>query len=122
MKKMIILAVAMMIMAVANAKSVETEAFSALRVNVPADVRVVRGNTYGVSLKANSREVERAVRLRVVKGTLYIDTRDLDALPDDTRLRVTITVPADCAVKAGSDMVINSERVNNANHDLAAIL
>lgn len=110
MKKICILAVATIISAAASAKSVETESFTGIRVNVPANVRVVRGDTYGVRVSSDNKAVEKSIRSRVVDGVLVIDTRDLMAISSSERLRITVIAPTNCSVSVGRDMVINSEK------------
>lgn len=61
---------AMMMVAAANASEVTTVAFNEARVNVPARVRFVQGDSYGFSVEAKDSVIARAVRCSVKDGVL----------------------------------------------------
>lgn len=93
MKKMMILVSAIMMATIANAQQVETTSFDEVRVNVPARVRIVAGENYGVSIATKNEEVAKAVNYDVKNGVLNINTRDIEALADENAIRITIVTP-----------------------------
>lgn len=93
MKKMMILVSAIMMATTANAQQVETTSFDEVRVNVPARVRIVAGENYGVSIATKNEEVAKAVNYDVKNGVLNINTRDIEALADENAIRITIVTP-----------------------------
>ena len=109
--------VAAMLMAVAvNAsnKSVEyaTEVpgkiapFSEVNVNVPARVRVVQGEDYGVMINGTAVYDSTLLDFEVKDGILYISTRCMDMLSASGRGTVItlITPAADAIIKTGDDV------------------
>ena len=110
MKRLIILATAMIIAAVAHCENIVTESFESVCVNIPADVRIQRGEDYGVRIVARNKYVTRTIKTRVENGVLKIDARDLESLQVNEKIRLYITVPSDCQVKVGRDTVIASEK------------
>jgi len=110
---MMILASAIMMAAAANAERVETASFNEVRVNVPARVRIIAGETYGVSINAQDSITAGAVRMNVKDGVLKLTTRDLDALDlDKETLCITIVTPIEPVLTVGREM--NSTNVRNA--------
>lgn len=104
MKKMLIMASAIMMAAAANAQRVETESFNKVLVNVPARVRVVPGDTYSVNVATTDSVLANSLRIDVEDGTLKInrDARQ-EALDSDTTLRLIIVTPVEPTVLAGRD-------------------
>ena len=104
MKKMMILASAIMMAAAANAKRVETESFNKVMVNVPARVRVVPGDTYSVNIATSDSILAQSLRVNVENGVLNImpDAR-LDNRESDSNLRIIIVTPVEPQVMAGRD-------------------
>ena len=109
--------VAAMMMAVAvnaNNKSVEyaTEVpgkiapFSEVNVNVPARVRVVQGEDYGVMINGTAVYDSTLLDFEVRDGILYISTRCMDMLSASGRGTVItlITPAADAIIKTGDDV------------------
>lgn len=105
MKKMMIMVCAIMMAAAANAKRVETVSFDEVRVNVPARVRVVAGETYGVNVAAQNELVSASIRCTVKDGVLYISTRDVENLiKNGESLHITVVAPENVKVSVGRDM------------------
>lgn len=105
MKKMMILASAIMMAATANAKRVETASFDEVRVNVPARVRIIAGDTYSVNVAAQNEMVASTVRYEVKDGVLKINSRDIDELmQSEESLHITIVAPKELKLTIGRDM------------------
>ena len=116
MKKLMILVSAIMMVATANAKRVETESFNEVRVNVPARVRIVAGEAYSVNINGVQ---ENAIRVQVKDGVLTLNTRDLDALNNaENRTVITITTPSETKLSTGRSMNALAENTV-AEKDLA---
>lgn len=107
MKKMMILVSAIMMVANINAKSVETDKFSEVRVNVPARLRIVAGDNYGVNISASDEMVAKAIRANVKNGVLSLTTRDIEELGDAINsLCITIVTPSEPTLTMGSDVMV----------------
>lgn len=104
MKKMLIMASAIMMAAAANAQRVETESFNKVLVNVPARVRVVPGDTYSVNIATTDSLLAQSLRMNVENGVLSI-TPDAKVMNDETdaNLRIIIVTPVEPQVVAGRD-------------------
>ena len=70
MRKLMMLAGAMIMAAAVNASEVATVAFKETNVSVPARVRFVKGEIYGFSVEAKDSVVARSVRCMVKDGVL----------------------------------------------------
>lgn len=105
MKKMMILASAIMMAAAANAKRVETESFNKVLVNVPARVRVVPGDTYSVNIATSDSLLAQSLRVDVENGVLHItpDVKANASADSDANLRIIIVTPVEPQVMAGRD-------------------
>lgn len=116
MKKIMTLVAAMLMAVAVNAsnKSVEyaTEVpgkiapFSEVNVNVPARVRVVQGEDYGVMINGTAVYDSTLLDFEVRDGILYISTRCMDMLSASGRGTVItlITPAADAIIKTGDDV------------------
>lgn len=105
MKKMMILASAIMMAATANAKHVETTSFDEVRVNVPARVRIIVGETYSVNVAAQNEMVASSVRYEVKDGVLKINSTDVEELTENGEpLHITIVAPKNLKLSVGRDM------------------
>ncbi len=122
MKKMMILASAIMMAATANAKRVETASFDEVRVNVPARVRIIAGETYSVNVAAQNEMVASAVRYEVKDGVLKINSRDIDELmQSEEPLHITIVAPKDLKLTIGRNMeAVNVLKSFDEKKDVAA--
>lgn len=70
MKKFMMMACAMIMALAANAREVNTVAFSKAVVNVPARVRFVKGDSYGFMVDGNDSVLVRSVQCSVKDGVL----------------------------------------------------
>lgn len=107
MKKMLIMASAIMMAAAANAQRVETESFNKILVNVPARVRVVPGDTYSVNIATADSTLAQSIRVNVEDGVLRIahDAKDANLEQSDSKLRLIIVAPVEPQIAAGRDFV-----------------
>lgn len=123
MKKMMILASAIMMAAAANAKNDEsvTASFNEVRVNVPARVRVVAGEDYSVNVSAQNEYVAKSIRYTVKGGVLYLSSYDVDSLVDSNEaIHITIVAPKDVKLTTGRDMqTVNVLKSINDKEDVA---
>ena len=102
---MMILASAIMMAATANAKHVETTSFDEVRVNVPARVRIIVGETYSVNVAAQNEMVASSVRYEVKDGVLKINSTDVEELTENGEpLHITIVAPKNLKLSVGRDM------------------
>lgn len=72
MRKLMILACAMIMASAANATKVTTVAFDKTMVSVPARVRFVKGDDYGFTVEAKDSIVAKSLRCTVKDGVLSI--------------------------------------------------
>lgn len=70
MKKMMLMIGLVLTAVTVNAKGVETKAFDEVRVNIPATVRFVEGETYGFMVEAKDAVVARAVSCNLRGGVM----------------------------------------------------
>lgn len=111
MKKMMILVSAIMMVANANAKSVETASFSEVRVNVPARIRIVAGDSYGVSIAASDDQIANAIRANVKDGVLSLTTRNIEELGEAVNsLCITVVTPSEPTLTMGTDVQIATRK------------
>jgi|GEM_PF-2049193 len=106
MKKMMILAAAMIATMSANAKSkaMETPRFDKVQVNVPAQVRMAQGEEYAVRFASTDGLSVMNVRYSIENGTLKINSDDLAMMEGRTdKLYITIITPE------GAEMVKSSK-------------
>ncbi|MCD8304690.1 MAG: DUF2807 domain-containing protein [Prevotellaceae bacterium] len=105
MKKIIILACALVMSAATFAKSdCKVNAFDKVSVNVPVRVRFVKGDTYSVNVRSTNEQDASALRLNVKDGTLRISS--LGSLSDDSNICVTIVSPRLPQLSLGRDVEI----------------
>jgi len=104
MKKMLIMASAIMMAAATNAQRVETESFNKVLVNVPARVRVVPGDSYSVNIATTDSVLAKSLRVDVKDGILSINP-DLKygQSESESTLRLIIVTPIEPEVEAGRD-------------------
>lgn len=69
MKKMMLM-IGLVLTATVSAKEVTTEAFDEVRVNIPATVEFVEGDTYGFMVEAKDAIVARAVSCNLKDGVM----------------------------------------------------
>lgn len=111
MKKMMILVSAIMMVANVNAKSVETASFNEVRVNVPARLRIVSGDSYSVSIAASDVQVANAIRADVKDGVLSLTTRNIEELGEAVNsLTITVVTPSEPTLTMGADVQIAARK------------
>lgn len=102
MKKMMILASALLMSVAANAEMTNMQPFSGVSVNVPARVRLVYGEEYGVNIQAADNLVASGIRWSVKDGVLSI--RTIDESEDLKNVRITIVSPVAPKLSVGRNM------------------
>lgn len=105
MKKMLIIcaAICATMNVSAKSKTVKTERFDKIQVNVPSQVRVAQGETYEVRFASRDGLSVANVRYSIEGDTLRINSDDLAMLEERTdKLFITIITPA------GAEMVKSS--------------
>ncbi len=108
MKKMLIMASAIMMATAANAQRVETESFDKVMVNVPARVRVVPGDSYSVNIATSDSILANSIRVQVENGMLKISSTVEDRKENDKVLRLIIVTPVEPRVMAGRNYLANT--------------
>lgn len=108
MKKMLIMASAIMMATTANAQRVETESFDKVMVNVPARVRVVPGDSYSVNIATSDSILANSIRVQVENGMLKISSTVEDRKENDKVLRLIIVTPVEPRVMAGRNYLANT--------------
>ncbi len=105
MKKFISLALAAIIALSANAKKVETTAFSSVKVNAPVHLVIVPGREYSVNVVSRNPELATAVAWKVKDGVLNLSARDLESLEQSNNaVEVIVTTPNAIDYQVGQDM------------------
>lgn len=114
MKKIMIMASAIMMAATLNAEPQSIEPFDKINVEVPARVRVVQGNQYSIQVVSADKKSHDVV-YSVENGVLKISTNNSNKLNESPRNTViTIITPADDAiVTTGSEMAKMPIKRNN---------
>lgn len=106
MKKIVIMCVAVVMALTANAERIENVApFSKVNVSVQGRVRIIKGETYGVSIYSDDKVDDGAVRFAVKDGVLCIDNRYGEASESDRTLITIITPTDDIDLIAGSGLL-----------------
>ncbi len=102
MKKMMILVSAIMMVATGNAKNVETKPFEGVKVNVPARVRFVSGESYEMGLRSTDSITADNILWSIKDGVLTIRTRHENDVNEPTDLCITIVAPVEPKLMVGS--------------------
>lgn len=111
MKKIMTLASAIMMVAAANAEINNTAAFNEVKVSVPARVRVIKGEKYGVSVKAEEEFQASAVTYTVENGMLKLTTKDRTLFDwEKPSVIITITTPEDVNITTGRGLIRKDNR------------
>ncbi len=103
MKKMMILVSAAIMALTAEARNTEVKPFEGVNVNVPARVRFVYGDTYGVDIQATDSLVASAIRYSVQDGVLKIRSIDGAYKPVEN-VCITIVSPQEPTLTVGRHM------------------
>ena len=104
MKKLMIMVSAIMMVATANAKSVETVPFEGVKVNVPARVRFVSGENYEMGVRSTDSIAAENVKWSVKDGVLSISSRYEVADNGQPVLCITIVSPKEPQFSVGSNL------------------
>ena len=106
MKKIMLILSAIMMVANVSAEPKSIEPFDQINVEVPARVRVVQGEEYGIQVISADSNSTRNLKYSVVDGVLRIKTESSDMMEASPRnMVITIITPADNAkVTTGDDM------------------
>lgn len=104
MKKFLSLALAAVVALSANARKVETSAFSSVKVNAPVHLVIVPGNAYSVDIVSRNPQLTSAVSWKVKNGVLSLSARDLESLErSHATINVIVTSPRAVDYKIGAD-------------------
>lgn len=109
MKKMTIMASAIMMAAAAhvNAENLEIKPFNEVKVSVPANVRFVYGEKYSMNVRSSNSIAEKALSWQVTNGVLSISSQDELEIEN---LRITIISPTLPELKAGNNVEIKENK------------
>ncbi len=131
MKKSILFAITMVIASVANAKSsvnnseiaepiayriaetqydnegnanfTNVDAFNIAQIEVPARVRVIKGESYGLNISTLNKETEKSLRYTVTDGVLRFYANTPEALSNDP-IVINLVVPSVPEIKTVSNL------------------
>ncbi len=104
MKKMMFLVSAIMMTLTASAENMNVNPFEDVNVNVPARVRFVYGETYGVDIQAADSLVASGIRWSVKDGVLKIRNIDTNETLND--VCITIVSPKAPKLSVGRNMEV----------------
>lgn len=85
---------AIMMVATMNAENVATEAFTETKVNVPARVRFVKGETYSFSVESENKIVAESVKAAVKNGILSFSLANGLSMEEASENDLTIVITA----------------------------
>ncbi len=108
MKKMMILVSAIMMALAARSENMNLNPFEGVNVNVPARVRFVYGETYGVDIQATDSIAASGIRWSVEDGVLKI--RSIDESTELENLCITIVSPVELKMTVGRNMEMKETR------------
>ncbi|MBR5466263.1 MAG: hypothetical protein IKU79_02470 [Bacteroidaceae bacterium] len=124
MKKILISMVMMMFAFVTNAMDVGSDemlqtpnvldSFSEVNVNVPARIRLVEGENYGIVISTTSSEFMQMLDYEVRNDILYISTESLEMLKSSGRGTIIyiFTPNHQTSIKLGDDVSYNNRKMN----------
>lgn len=111
MKKMMILASAIMMVAAAYAnESVELKPFTGVNVNVPACVRFVSGDNYEVGVRSNDSIAAQNIEWSIEDGVLKIRSRHEVTDNEQANVCITIVSPEEPKLTVGRAFELASAR------------
>lgn len=86
----------------------ETAEFTATQLNVPARVRFVEGDKYGVRVSSENKELAKTISCNVENGVLSVNYKHNEDLEQYNDLSVVITIitPKMPTIKTGRDFVL----------------
>ncbi len=104
---MMILVSAIMMAVAANAiEKMNLKPFEGVSVNVPARVRFVYGENYGVDVQSNDSLITSGIRMSVQNGVLRI--RSIDESENVAGLYITIVSPVEPRLTVGRNMEVKN--------------
>ena len=106
MKKLMIMASAIMMVAGAIAKNVETKPFKGIKVNVPARIRIVSGDNYEMGVRSTDSIAARNILWSIENGVLNIRTRHEVETNENPNLCITIVAPVEPHLTVGRDFEV----------------
>lgn len=106
MKKLMIMASAIMMVAGAIAKNVETKPFEGIKVNVPARIRIVSGDNYEMGVRSTDSIAARNILWSIENGVLNIRTRHEVETDENPNLCITIVAPVEPRLTVGRDFEV----------------
>ena len=111
MKKMMILASAIMMVAAGYAnENVEIKPFEGVDVNVPACVRFVSGDNYEVGVRSNDSIAAQNIEWSIENGVLKIRSRHEVDDKEQTNVCITIVSPEEPKLTVGRDYEVASRK------------
>lgn len=113
---MMILVSAIMMAATAYAKNIETKPFEGVKVNVPARVRVLSGESYEMDVRSTDSIAASKILWSIDKGVLTIRLRDGLTEEEMSKLCITIVAPVEPKLTVGRDYEV---RYVTRNRDMA---
>ncbi len=108
MRKMMMLVCAIMMVAASNAENLNVKPFKGVNVNVPARVRLVYGEKYGIDVQASDSLVASAIRWDVKDGVLSIRMIDENEAFDN--VCITVMSPVEPKLTVGRNMELRETK------------
>lgn len=108
MKKMMIMASAIMMVAAGYAKNVETMPFDGVKVNVPARVRIVNGENYELGVRSTDSISANSILWSIEDGVLKIRPKYENVEATNSELCITIVAPVEPKLMVGRDFEVTS--------------
>ena len=115
MKKMMILVSAIMMAAAGYAKNVETKPFEGVRVNVPARVRFISGDSYEMGVRSTDSIAAQNILWSIENGVLTIRSRyEVPASDEMPEVCITIVSPVEPKLTVGRDYQVRVRAQNRS--------
>ncbi|MCR5312786.1 MAG: hypothetical protein K6E54_03915 [Bacteroidaceae bacterium] len=86
-----------------NVNVVNVDAYEVAQIDVPARVRIIKGNNYGVNVVALDKQAEKSIRYTVKNGILRFYSRSAEVL-DNNSVVINLVVPATPEIKTSADL------------------
>ena len=115
MKKMMIMVSAIMMVATAYAKTIETKPFEGVNVNVPACVRFVSGENYEMGVRSTDSVAANNIQWTIENGVLNIRSLQTSAEDQQANVCITIVSPVEPKLTVGRNYQVVSKRGNREN-------
>ena len=102
------LAIALVSVLSMSAKKESTEEFQSVKVSVPAQVRIVESEEYGISIRSHEALMEEAINWTIEDGELKISSRDVEQLnPEGKDLIITVMTPVMPEIRVSQNMQLS---------------